>query len=80
MYTQFNDFLFEKKFSSDERKELAKSGKALPNGSYPIVDVHDLKDAIHAYGRGKDKAEVKAWIIKRAKELGQDNLIPKEWE
>lgn len=61
--------LYEKQFSSDERDTLAKSGKALPGGGFPIPDLASLKDAMQAYGRAKDKTATKALLLKRAKEL-----------
>ena len=66
----------ERKFTEEERKELAKKGLALPNGSFPIVNVEDLKAAILSYGMAKNKAEAAKWIAKRAKALGADDLIP----
>lgn len=58
-------------FDTDERKKLAKSGAALPDGSYPIVDMSDLRNAMRAFGRAKeaDRGRVKAHILKRAKAL-----------
>jgi hypothetical protein len=62
------------------REKLAKEGKALKDGSFPIRNVSDLKNAIQAYGRAKDKDEAKKHIIKRAKELQRYyDLIPEEW-
>lgn len=49
------------------------------NESFPIETVADLRKAILAYGRAKDKAKAKAWIIKRAKELGATGSLPKGW-
>lgn len=66
-------------YSDDQREELAKEGMALPDGSYPIKDVADLRNAISAYGRAKDKEKAKAHIIKRAMDLGQEDLIPENW-
>ena len=68
------------KFSEDDRKELARKGWALPDGSYPIRNVSDLKNAIQAFGRAKNKNEAKKHIIKRAKDLHRYyDLIPEEW-
>lgn len=68
------------KFSEEDRQELARKGWALPDGSYPIRNVSDLKNAIQAYGRAKDKKEAKKHIIKRAKDLHRYyDLIPEEW-
>ena len=61
------------------RRKAAKSGHALPDGSFPIDTVQDLKNAIQAFGRAKNKSAVKAHIIKRAKALGATNLLPEGW-
>jgi hypothetical protein len=66
-------------FSTDERKDLAASDKALPDGSYPIEDKDDLDNAIQAFGRAKDKGRAKAWIIRRAKALGATSMLPDTW-
>lgn len=67
--------------STDERKKLAKSGDAMPDGSYPIANTSDLHNAIQAYGRSNpgDRARVKAHIMKRARELGAESAIPEAW-
>jgi hypothetical protein len=62
------------------REKLAKEGKALKDGSFPIRNVSDLKNAIQAFGRAKDKDAAKKHIIKRAKDLQRYyDLIPEEW-
>jgi preprotein translocase subunit SecD len=68
--------LTEREYSDEERTKLADKGFALPDGSYPIKDVEDLKNAIHAYGRAKDQAAAAKHIVKRAKALGAEDLIP----
>lgn len=68
-----------REFSSDERKQAAKEGAALPDGSFPIKTVADLENAVRALGRAKDKAAAKAHIIKRAKALGATDKLPKGW-
>jgi hypothetical protein len=65
--------------SEAERERLADKGNAMPDGSYPIANVSDLKNAIQAYGRAKDKEAVKAHIKSRAKELGAEDLLPENW-
>lgn len=72
--------LGKKDFSDERRKKLAETGAALPDGSFPIEDVQDLKNAIHAIGRAKDPAKAKAHIIARAKDLGEESLIPDDWK
>ena len=68
--------------SRDEREKLAKEGKALPDGSFPIENVEDLRAAIHAYGRAKDshKPAVRKHIEKRARQLNVRHLIPENWK
>jgi hypothetical protein len=73
------DDVEKREFSSDERKAAAKKGHALPDGSFPINSVADLKNAVHAYGRAKDKEAAKAHIIKRAKALGATAELPEDW-
>jgi hypothetical protein len=64
-----------------ERKKLAEEGKALPDGSFPIRSATDLKAAIHAYGRAKagKRGLVQKHIMKRARALGKEKLIPSKW-
>lgn len=66
-------------YSEESRMSMAKRGHALPDGSYPIKDEADLRNAIQAYGRAKDKEAAKAHIMKRAMDLGLDELIPSNW-
>lgn len=68
-----------RQFNQSQRMGLAKTGAALPDGSFPIANVDDLKNAIHAIGRAKDPAKAKSHIKARAKALGKAMLIPKGW-
>jgi hypothetical protein len=65
-----------------ERRKLAKEGKALPDGSFPITNIDSLKDSISAYGRGKPskRAAIRRHIMKRARQLRQPDLIPEKWK
>lgn len=68
-------------FSHSERKDFAKKGEAMPNGKYPIRNSQDLKDAIKLSGASDmPKEKVKAWIKKRAKELGLEGELPEDWK
>lgn len=62
-----------------KRDRASNSGAALPDGSYPIENREDLKNAIQAYGRARNKTRVKKHIIKRAKTLGLTSLLPNNW-
>ena len=72
----YEDFLNEKEFSEEQRKALADRGFALPDGSFPIENTEDLKNAIQAYGRAKNQSAAAKHIAKRAKALGAEDLIP----
>jgi hypothetical protein len=70
-------------YSSDQRKQAATKGSALPGGRFPINNRSDLDNAIHAVGRAKGGeaggAAVRRFIIKRAKALGASSAIPATW-
>lgn len=68
-----------REFSQDQRDTLAESGKAMPDGSYPIATTGDLHNAIQAFGRAKDPSAVKAHIKRRAKALNAENMLPESW-
>lgn len=68
------------KFTAAQRKQLAKEGKAMPDGSYPIRNVTDLRNAIMDFGRGGSDPAVKRHIIKRARALGALDAIPDSWK
>ena len=68
-----------KTFSQEERDRLAKSGAAMPDGSFPIENESDLHNAIQSIGRAKDPAAAKRHITKRARSLGLTNLLPDDW-
>lgn len=64
------------------RKRLAKEGKALPDGSFPIRNLVDLRNAVKAYGRAKvgSRAKVRRHIVKRARALDRPDLVPENWK
>jgi hypothetical protein len=68
--------------SRKSRMRLAEEGKALPDGSYPIRNAQDLKNAIRAYGRSKpgSRGKVKRHIMKRAIGLNKEEIIPENWK
>lgn len=72
--------VYAKDYNTAERKKLASEGKALPNLSYPIDTVDDLKSAITLAQSGHgDVAAAKALIKRRAAALGRTDLIPDDW-
>lgn len=62
------------------RDRAAKNGYALPDGSFPISTEADLKKAVKAYGRAKDKPAAMRHIKKRARALNRTDLIPEDWK
>ena len=62
-----------------ERRKLAEEGKALPDGSFPIRNREDLRDAIQSFGRASDKDQAKRWIKKRARQLNAEKELPEDW-
>jgi len=67
-------------FNTQQRKAAASAGAALPDGSFPIKNRQDLKNAIQALGRAKDSGRAKKHIIKRARALGLVALLPESWD
>lgn len=69
-------------YSKEQREKDAKKGMALPDGSYPIRNAKDLKNAVQAYGRAPEskRAEVRRHIKKRARALNKRDLIPTDWK
>jgi len=76
MFSRIKGDKIEESYSDEQRMKLAEKGFALSDGSYPIKDLKDLKNAIMAYGRAKDQARTAKFIVKRAKALGAEDLIP----
>jgi len=71
--------MMKREFSQNRREQLAAAGAAMPDGSYPIVNRGDLQNAIQAYGRASDKGAVKEHIMRRARALGLEDMLPEEW-
>lgn len=68
-----------REYSEEERQRLAREGKALPDGSFPMPDCEAVGDAIHDYGRAPEshRHEVAALIRKRNDELGCGHKLDK---
>lgn len=72
--------IFKRERSMETRRRLAESGQAMPDGSYPIVTVEDLRNAIQAFGRTDNPRATKEHIMRRARALGRTDLIPENWK
>lgn len=70
------DYVIKRKFSAQQRRELASKGHALEDGSYPIENAEDLHNAATLARSGHGNvAAAKRLIAKRAKELGVANPL-----
>jgi HK97 family phage prohead protease len=67
-------------FSASERREAADAGAAMPDGSFPIKNASDLRNAIRLAGHSKNPDAAKAHIKKRARALGLTSLLPDDWK
>lgn len=72
--------LGKRQFSAEERERLAASGAAMEDGSFPIATTADLRNAISAFGRAKNKAAAARHIARRARALGASAMLPEEGE
>lgn len=77
--SRVEELVEKREVSTEEREQLSEEGKALPDGSYPIANVADLKNAIQSHGRAKNKAKVKQHIIRRARALDAVDQLPEDW-
>ena len=56
-----------KDYPAETRRRMAKEGRAMPDGSFPIADCGDAEDAIRAQGRAapSKRPAVKSFIRRR---------------
>lgn len=76
-------------YSADDLRRLLRQGQALPApgqsrpARFPIANRADLENAIRAVGRvgggEAERAMVRRYIMRRARELGLSELIPDTW-
>ncbi|HZT90292.1 MAG TPA: hypothetical protein VFA12_20295 [Stellaceae bacterium] len=75
------DPVIKRTFTAQQRREYARSGVAMKDGSYPIANRADLERAIHAVGRGRNNSHeaIRRHIIARARALGATSMLPDDW-
>lgn len=66
-------------FSQDARRRLAREGVAMPDGSFPIRNRSDLRNAIRALGRARNPEAARVHIEHRARSLGLTGMLPGAW-
>jgi hypothetical protein len=68
-----------RQFSTDERKDMADKGIALPDGSFPIPDEAHLHAAIRLIGQAPDPQSAMNHTIERAQTMGMEHALPEAW-
>lgn len=66
-------------YSASARRRMAQSGEAMKDGSFPIANETDLRNAIQSVGRASDYNAARRHIIRRARALGLTELLPEDW-
>jgi len=62
-------------YNAAQRQEMAASGAAMPDGSFPIADADDLRAAMRSIGRAADPDAARAHIRRRARKLGLKDML-----
>lgn len=66
-------------YSTATRERMAREGQAMRDGSFPIANETDLRNAIQSVGRASNYESAKRHIIRRARALGLVELLPDDW-
>lgn len=80
MYRSIPDPIEKRDYSRSERRRLAETGAAMPDGSFPIVTRSDLQNAIQSVGRASNYEAARKHIISRARALGAEDMLPEDWK
>lgn len=64
----------------EARQQMAETGIALPDGSFPIPDEAHLHAAIRLVGQAQDPQAAMNHIIERAKAMGMEDALPPAWQ
>jgi hypothetical protein len=72
--------LFKRDYSTESRRQMAASGQAMPDGSFPIANRTDLGNAIQSVGRASNYDAARRHIIRRARALGAMEMLPEDWK
>lgn len=70
------DLALKAMYDEETLMKMVQDGEAMPDGAFPIKDEEDLENAVQAYPRAADKPAAKSHIMKRAQELGKEDMIP----
>lgn len=76
-----DDEMLEKRdYSPSARRRMATAGEAMKDGSFPIANEADLRNAIQSVGRAANYDAARRHITRRARALGLTELLPEEWK
>jgi len=67
-------------YSTAARERMAEENTAMPDGSFPIANATDLRNAIQSVGRARDYNAAKQHIMRRARALGLVDQLPEDWK
>jgi hypothetical protein len=65
--------------TTQDRQQMAETGIAMPDGSFPIPDEAHLHAAIRLVGQAQDPQSAMNHIIERAKAMGMEQALPPAW-
>lgn len=71
--------MYKRDYSSATRQRMAREGQAMRDGSFPIANETDLRNAIQSVGRAANYDEARRHIMRRARALGLTDLLPEDW-
>lgn len=77
--TKDEEEVVKRNYSPEQRRNMARRGAAMPDGSFPIADRADLQNAIQSVGRAANYEAAKRHIISRARALGAMDMLPEDW-
>lgn len=77
--TKEEEEVVKRDYSPEQRRNMARRGQAMPDGSFPIADRADLQNAIQSVGRASNYEAAKRHIVSRARALGAMDMLPEDW-
>ena len=80
MYRTIPDPVEKRDYNTEARRRMAESGQAMSDGSFPIANRADLRNAIQSVGRAANYDAARRHIIGRARALGAEDMLPEDWK
>lgn len=76
----FDNSFAKRDYSTAARRRMAAAGAAMPDGSFPIANETDLRNAIQSVGRASNYEAARRHIVRRARALGLTRMLPEDWQ